>query len=82
MTILEAYLNQQLPVLTSVDTQDLPYWDTIERHVVLVIGIDLNTVYVNDPAFATAPQSVERRVFESAWLRRDYVYGVLQLKSE
>lgn len=36
MTILEAYLNQQLPVLASVDTQDLPYWDTSERHVVLV----------------------------------------------
>ncbi len=60
MTILESHLNQQLPVLTSVDTQDLPYWDTVERHVVLVIGLDLHTVYVNDPAFAAAPQPVER----------------------
>ncbi len=81
MAILEAYLTQQLPVLTSVDTQDLPYWDTMERHVVLVVGIDATTVYLNDPAFAAAPQPVERRTFESAWLRREYVYGVIQLKS-
>ena len=77
MSILKSYLNQKLPILTSVDTQDLPYWHTIERHVVLVIGSDIDIVYVNDPAFANVPQRVDRVLFESAWLWRDYVYGVI-----
>lgn len=80
MALLSSALAQTLPILTSVDTQDLPYWTTIERHVVLVVGIDADMVYVNDPAFANAPQRVERLTFESAWLRRDYVYSVIQAK--
>ncbi len=30
-----------------------------------------------DPAFADAPQQVDRVLFESAWLRRDYVYALI-----
>lgn len=80
MTILESYLAQALPVLASVDTQDLSYWDSVERHVILVIGIDADKVYANDPAFGHAPQQIDRLAFESAWLRRDYVYAVIQTK--
>lgn len=36
-----------------------------------------NQVRLNDPAFPDAPKVVPRIQFESAWLRREYLYALI-----
>lgn len=79
MDLMQSYLDKGLPIIVSVETRELPYWRTTVRHAVAVIGADEGVVYLNDPAFAKAPQIVERKLFELAWLQRDYLYGVIGL---
>ncbi len=79
MDLLQAYLEQKQPVITSIDTIDLPYWNKQSlRHAVVVVGLDDTTVSINDPSFSDAPKIVERTQFDSAWLRREYIHAVIQ----
>jgi hypothetical protein len=36
-------------------------------HTAVVVGLDAMTVILNDPYFATAPQSTSLQSFEKAW---------------
>ena len=49
---IEAALIRQQPVIAFVATADLPYGSTTADHVVVMVGIDAEFVYVNDPYFA------------------------------
>jgi ABC-type bacteriocin/lantibiotic exporter with double-glycine peptidase domain len=53
---LQAWLAQGLPPIVLVHTQFLDYWTTNTAHAVVVVGIEGNSVYLNDPAFDTVPQ--------------------------
>ena len=75
---IEAALIRQEPVIAFVATADLPYWPIASDHV--VVGIDEQFVYVNDPYFADAPQSVRRPSFELAQQRFDYRCALLALE--
>ena len=79
MEMLKDYLDQEQPVIVAVDTIDLPYWDNESvGHAVVVVGLDEGTVSLHDPWFEDAPKVVEKVLFESAWLRHEYAYAVIQ----
>lgn len=59
-------------------TEELPYWQQMSvRHVVVVVGMDNEHVYLNDPEFTHAPIGVTIGDFDLAWLQREEYYGVL-----
>lgn len=77
---IQHYLDEGLPVIAFVSTSDLPYWSEDTDHAVVVVGLDDETVYVNDPYFPQSPQRVPRPAFELAQLRFDHRCAVLRLK--
>ena len=77
LDVLRAALARDLPLIVAVDTRDLPYWHDSCWHAVVVVGLDEERAYINDPAFADAPQIVSMAWFELAWLERDYLYGII-----
>jgi ABC-type bacteriocin/lantibiotic exporter with double-glycine peptidase domain len=68
---LEVYLSNALPVITRVWTAMLDYWDVVTSHVLVVVGYDESVVYLNDPAFVSAPQPVAWDAFLAAWAEYD-----------
>ncbi len=57
------------PVMVFLETGPLDYWTLDVAHVVVVVGMDVNTAYVNDPFFDTAPTPVPLSQFELAWAK-------------
>lgn len=55
------------------------YWTVASFHAVVVIGLDDERVYVNDPYFTDAPKAISRDEFILAWSEQDYWYGVIRL---
>ena len=47
-------------------------------HAVVVVGIDDEMVYLNDPAFANAPQVVSHGDLLLAWLEMEEYYAIIQ----
>jgi len=62
----QALTDYAIPVVF-LRTGELPYWDYDTPHVVVVVGIEAETVYVNDPAFTQAPLLVPLGDFQLAW---------------
>ena len=57
----------------------LPYWnDENISHVAIVVGYDERYVYLNDPAFPTAPQPVLWDGFLAAWEEYDRMAAIIQ----
>lgn len=79
MDVFPHFLDSALPIIVSVDTSELPYWQKSARHALVVVGLDDHRIYANDPAFGEAPQVIPHRLFESAWLQRNYLYAVVSL---
>lgn len=81
MDVLHHHLHQGHPVIVSIDTRALPYWeheDEMAYHAVVVAAMDEATVSVYDPWFTEAPKVVEKLTFESAWLYREYAMAVIE----
>jgi predicted double-glycine peptidase len=76
---LEAHLQLGEPSIVFLRTGELPYWTQDTGHAVVVVGVDNDAVYVNDPAFDQAPHRVSRDDFVLAWLDFDYDYAVITL---
>ena len=68
---LERQLLQGHPVIARVWTAMLDYSIDVTSHVVVVVGFDSTHVYLNDPAFAAAPQKVLWDAFLAAWAEYD-----------
>ena len=79
MSTLQRHLEQGLPVIVAVDTAELSYWDEATNHAVVVVGMDEQQVYLNDPDTAHAPQVVSLAEFELAWLQMDYLCTIIGL---
>ena len=77
---LRRHLDTGLPPLVPVETRWLGYWKVDTYHVVVVVGIEDETVYVNDPYFDTAPIAVSINEFIPAWVERKSLYGVMGLQ--
>ncbi|MCQ3977962.1 MAG: hypothetical protein DPW09_31430 [Anaerolineae bacterium] len=71
------HLSQGWPCLAFIKTGELPYWEENVDHAVVVVGLDDQYIYLNDPAFPTAPVQVDRKEFELAWLEWDEKYAVV-----
>jgi ABC-type bacteriocin/lantibiotic exporter with double-glycine peptidase domain len=65
------------PCIVFLDTTELPYWSEAVFHAVVVVGMDDEYVYVNDPAFAPAPQAITWGDFDLAWIEQGYYYAVV-----
>jgi ABC-type bacteriocin/lantibiotic exporter with double-glycine peptidase domain len=77
---LTRHLESGLPPLVDVRTGQLKsYWSVDTFHVVVLIGIDEESVYLNDPYFEAAPQRISIAEFLLAWLEQDYYYAVIGL---
>lgn len=83
---LRQHLDAGRPIIIPVDTGLLPYWLTrpdvplaerITDHAVVVVGIDEEFIYVNDPDFELAPQVVEIGWFHEAWRNFAGHYAVI-----
>jgi hypothetical protein len=84
---LRQYLEAGQPIIVPVDTELLPYWvmrrdvsmeERITDHAVVVVGMDDQYIYVNDPDFAEAPQMVELTWFYDAWQNFRLRYAVIR----
>jgi ABC-type bacteriocin/lantibiotic exporter with double-glycine peptidase domain len=64
---LRRVLADQQPPIVFLKTAALEYWSMDIFHTVVLIGLDASTVAVNDPYFATAPQTATVQGFEKAW---------------
>ncbi len=78
---LREHLSNNHPPIAFVGTSELPYWNSDEKHAVVVVGFDENYVYVNDPAFPNSPIPVSIGDFDLAWLEFDELYAVLTRRS-
>ncbi len=75
-TVRESLVNDW-PVIAFVETAPLLYWSEDTDHAVLIVGIDDEAVYVNDPEFEQVPQRIPRVQFELAWFRFDNLCAVI-----
>lgn len=75
-TLYEHLLANQ-PCIVFLKTGELPYWHRATDHAVVVVGMDDEAIYVNDPEFPTSPFRISLGDFDLAWLERDEMYAVL-----
>lgn len=71
-------IHSQQPIITPLWTQMLPYWTYPTAHVAVVVGYDDQRVYLNDPAFPEAPQSVLWDGFLAAWEEYDRMAAIIR----
>jgi ABC-type bacteriocin/lantibiotic exporter with double-glycine peptidase domain len=75
---LYRFLSSGWPCIVPVRSGELPYWMNINTdHAVVVVGMEAASVYLNDPAFTTAPIQVALGDFELAWFERGEHYTIL-----
>jgi ABC-type bacteriocin/lantibiotic exporter with double-glycine peptidase domain len=77
MAALAQCLARNFPCIAFVHTIHLSYWAEAVRHAVVVVGLDEQQVYLYDPFFGAAPQTVSRLEFELAWDEMDNTYAVV-----
>jgi len=75
---IRGHLAANRPCIAFVNTSELPYWKERTGHAVVVVGIDDEMVYLNDPAFANAPQVASHGDFLLAWLEMEEYYAIIQ----
>jgi hypothetical protein len=64
---LQQVLAAGQPPIVFLQTGALEYWKTDIFHTAVLVGVDAVTVALNDPYFATAPQTTSLQTFEKAW---------------
>lgn len=77
MKTLSEELLRDHPCIVLVRTAELPHWTYVTDHALLVVGLNDQCIYVNDPAFPQAPQEISLANFELAWMAFDYRYAVI-----
>lgn len=81
LSILEETISSGRPCLTLVRTEFFPHWSYTTDHAVVVVGMDDDLVYLNDPAFAQYPMHVTKLEFDLAWMEFDYRYCIITMDS-
>jgi hypothetical protein len=64
---LGALLASGTPPIAFVNTGSLDYWSSDCAHVLVVIGLNVTTVSVNDPILDFGPQQTSLTGFHAAW---------------
>lgn len=57
----------------------MPYRNDDTGHVLVLVGIDDESVFVNDPEYAESPLRVPIGDFDLAWLEHNEKYAVIAL---
>lgn len=79
LATIRHWLEQDTPVIVFVQAGDLPHWSGHNfQHVVVVVGVEGQMVYLMDPALDEGPTPVEEEAFMLAWSWFDYTYAVLR----
>ena len=79
LPLVAELLQAGLPVIAFVDTGELSYWSVSTNHALVLVGINEDYVFVNDPAFPDAPISVSVGEFDLAWLNGDNTCAILRV---
>jgi ABC-type bacteriocin/lantibiotic exporter with double-glycine peptidase domain len=77
---IETYLIENKPIIARIWTAMLDYWTITTSHVVVVVGFDDESVYVNDPSLPTAPKAIAWNAFLAAWAEYDEIAVVITRK--
>ncbi len=77
---LDSALVQSIPPIVLVNTGELPYWQQTTAHVVVLLGIDQQTVYLNDPGLPQGNTAVSLGDFELAWDEMVNLYALIHKK--
>ncbi len=77
LELIRSKLESRLPSITLVNTAFLNYWHESTRHAVVVIGINSEHVYLNDPAFPSAPQTASLDSFLAAWIEMEQISATI-----
>lgn len=64
---LQSVLADNQPAIVFLKTGSLEYWGMDIFHVAVLIGLQAGMVALNDPYFATAPQTTALQNSEKAW---------------
>ena len=64
---LQAYINAGVPPILAIDTSSLPYWSESTQHAVVLVGLEGEVAYVNDPMFAQSPIQMPTAALWLAW---------------
>ncbi len=75
---LRLHLERNLPPIAFVKTGELSYWDEANNHAVVVVGIEGKEIFINDPAFADAPQKISVGEFMLAWIGMEQFYALIE----
>ena len=75
---LSNWIEQGIPPIVLVETDFLEYWALGTTHAVVLVGLDEQFVYFNDPAFATTPQQASLDGFLAAWAEMDDLVAVIE----
>jgi len=76
-THLRQAIDEGIVPFVFIRTNELSYWQTDTRHVILVVGYDEANFLIHDPAFADAPKSVNADELMLAWGEFDYLYATV-----
>jgi hypothetical protein len=75
---IRSWLQRQMPVIACVQAGELPHWQGVQaQHVVLIVGLDDQSVHIHDPALDHAPIPVPVGDFWLAWDEMERRYAVL-----
>ncbi len=77
---LRSHLENGLPPIALVNTNELSYWDEATGHAVVVVGLEVEMIYLNDPAFPDAPKRISADEFLLAWIDADQFYALVKLE--
>ena len=78
LATLRYHLEAGVPCLVFVRTGELPYWNEDTSHVLVAVGMDGSSIYVNDPAFDEGPQAIPLDDSLLAWSEFDHRYAVVR----
>ncbi len=74
---IRAALDKHVPVIAFVMTGHFKYWSLNAAHALVVVGLDDENVYLNDPWSETAPQISAIDDFLAAWAEFDHLAAVI-----
>lgn len=79
LEFLYAFLCDNVPIIASVQTSEFPHWNEASDHAVVVVGMNDSYLFINDPAFDTAPILVPHGDFDLAWLAQEELCGIIRV---
>ena len=74
---LQAYLQKGIPCILFIQAGELPYSESEGFHAVVVVGLSGQSVYINDPALDTGPQTASLDDLRLAWSEFEYEAAVI-----